>query len=241
MAATKPKRRSARKGKSLRELDELLTRLEEVHGKTPYASRFSPMDELVCCILSQHTSDANSFPAFARLKEQFPEWQSVVAAGAEGVAPIIRQAGLANQKAKSIVRALDEIHRRTGSYSIDHLQGLSMLEARDWLMELPGVGPKTASIVLCFSFGMGAIPVDTHIFRVSQRIGMLPKSCTADKAHDLLLDLVPPDDAFRYHTTLITHGRKICKARNPLCGECPINDICPSAATFMKKASGKQK
>lgn len=200
--------------------------LESIYGPPGIAMRRDPMDELISCILSQHTSDKNSFPAFDRLKTAFPTWEAVVAAGPEGIHESIRQAGLANQKSKSICACLDAIHERVGAYNIDFLRSLSLQEARKWLEGLPGVGPKTASIVLCFSFGMGAIPVDTHVFRVGWRLGFYPKSLGEAKAHDALLTLVPGDLAFRFHVALIQHGRELCNAPNPRCTPCPLKGEC---------------
>jgi endonuclease-3 len=188
-------------------------------------SRFDPMEELVSCILSQHTADANSFPAFTKLRETYPDWQAVIDAGQFELADVIRGAGLANQKSKSIIAALTEIHRRNGEYSLENLRSKPMLEARKWLMELPGVGPKTASIVLCFALGMNAIPVDTHVYRVSWRLGVIPE-IGENKAHDELLKVVPPELAFRYHSTLIQHGRTICRAPFPSCEICSVTDLC---------------
>ena len=113
-----------------------------------------------------------------------------------------------------------------GEYEIENLRDMPLMEARKWLESLPSVGPKTSSIVLCFSFGMPAIPVDTHIYRVSKRLGVLSEKTDANKSHDVLLELVAPKDAFRYHTSLIQHGRRICRARRPRCGECPVFDLC---------------
>ncbi|HXH60690.1 MAG TPA: endonuclease III, partial [Fimbriimonadaceae bacterium] len=208
-----------RKPNTKAKVRKVLDTLEERYGRARFVSRFDPVDELVSCILSQHTADANSFPAFTRLRATFPEWQQVVDAGPERVADVVRKAGLANQKARSIINALKEVHRRVGGYSLEPLRAMEMRDARDWLMSLPGVGPKTASIVLCFSFGMAAIPVDTHVFRVSKRLGFVPEGADEKKAHDLLLEVVEPEDAFRYHTTLIQHGRKTCRAQRPLCDE----------------------
>lgn len=204
----------------------LIERLEAVYGRPRMIARFDPMEELVSCILSQHTADANSFPAFTRLRETFPNWDDVVAAGPERVADVIRNAGLANQKSKSIIRCLEQIKERTGSYSLEMLRGMPMLEARAWLMSLPGVGPKTASIVLCFSLGEPAIPVDTHVYRVSWRVGLIPEGLGEVKAHDELLKVVPPEMAFRFHVTLIQHGRMTCRAPTPLCGQCVVTDLC---------------
>ena len=207
-------------------VQQVLETLEERYGRSRLIARFEPMDELVSCILSQHTSDANSFPAFTRLRAAFPEWHEVVEAGADRVAEVIRKAGLANQKSKSIIACLRMIHERVGSYSLEFLRELPTLEARKWLMDLPGVGPKTASIVLCFSMGRETIPVDTHIYRVSWRIGVIPEDIGEVKARDLLLEIVPPSLAFRYHIDLIQHGRMVCKAPVPDCDSCPITSLC---------------
>lgn len=209
------------------DLSHLLDRLEERYGRVRHIPRFDPMEELVSCILSQHTADANSFPAFTRLRTEFPEWEDIDRAGPEGIVETIRKAGLANQKSKSIVNCLREIKERTGEYSLDVLRDMPTVEARAWLESLPGVGPKTASIVLCFSFGRESIPVDTHVFRVSQRLEILPKDTDEKKAHDQLLHLVPAADAFQFHALLIQHGRITCKAPIPVCGECTVIDLCP--------------
>lgn len=207
-------------------VQDVIERLEHVYGRPRRIARFEPMDELVSCILSQHSSDANSFPAFTRLKETYPHWSDVVAAGPDELADVIRAAGLANQKAKSILGCLKLIHDKFGDYSLEALRNLPTLAARQWLLELPGVGPKTASIVLCFAMGRETIPVDTHIFRVSWRIGIIPESAGEVKAHDLLMKIVPPELAFRYHTDLIQHGRVVCRAPLPLCDACSVKDVC---------------
>ena len=209
------------------EIQSLIETLETRYGRPRRIPRFDPMEELVSCILSQHTADANSFPAFTRLRETFATWRDVVEAGAPKLVEVIRLAGLANQKSRSIVACLEEIHRRNGEYTLEPLRDMSMGEGRAWLQSLPGVGPKTASIVLCFSFGMDAIPVDTHVYRVSARLGLIPEGAGEAKAHDLLLDSVPPGLAFRFHTALIQHGRVVCKAPIPVCDECPLADRCP--------------
>jgi endonuclease-3 len=205
---------------------ELVTCLEAAYGSPPPLGRFGPMDELVSCILSQHTSDANSYPAFERLKVALPTWEELVAAGPEHVADIVRSAGLANQKAKSIIGCLEAIKEKTGKYEIDFLGAMPIREARDWLTELPGVGPKTASIVLCFAFGMPVVPVDTHVYRVSWRLGLIREGIGENKAHDLLLQSVPGELAYRFHMALIQHGRQTCKAPTPLCSKCTVTDLC---------------
>lgn len=184
------------------------------------------MEELVSCILSQHTADANSFPTFQRLREQYPDWQQIAELTQAELSGVIRKAGLSNQKARSILASLAEIKRRNGEYTLEPLRGLSLDDARAWLLSLPGVGPKTAAIVLCFSFGKPAIPVDTHVFRVSWRLGLIDRSIGEAKAHAAIESIVPPDLAFRYHTSLIQHGRQTCKAPKPDCGRCVVTKLC---------------
>ena len=214
---------------------EIVERLEDTYGRARAIPRFEPMEELVSCMLSQSSSDSSSFPAFTRLRETYPDWQDVVDAGPERVAEVIRAAGLANQKAKSIVGTLQAIHARAGTYSLELLRPMEMPDARKWLMDLPGVGPKTASIVLCFSMGKAAIPVDTHVYRVSSRLGLIG-DVGDRKAHDLLSEIVPADLAYRFHTAFIQHGRLTCKAPLPLCEQCPVRQMC----AYYKKG-GKSK
>jgi endonuclease-3 len=200
--------------------------LEAVYGQPPFVSRFEPVDELISCILSQHTTDATSFPTFYRLRELVPGWDDVVSLGPERLAKIIKPAGLANQKARSIIGVLQEIKRRNGEYTLEPLREMTLEEARKWLLSLPGVGPKTAAIVLSFAFLRPAIPVDTHVFRVSWRLGLIEKRDGEAKAHDLLEAMVPPALAFRFHVALIQHGRRVCKAPSPLCERCPLTRRC---------------
>jgi endonuclease-3 len=205
----------------------LIEKLEREHGRVRIAARFDPMEELISCILSQHTSDANSFPAFGRLRQRYPDWHAVASCPPEELADTIRQAGLANQKAKSIQATLKAVQERVGAYHLEPLRELPLSEATEWLLELPGVGPKTAAIVLSFSFQKGAIPVDTHVYRVSQRLELLPGNVDANQAHEVLPRVVPPEYAFRYHTALIRHGRATCKAPLPLCHRCALIQECP--------------
>ena len=206
----------------------ILQRLESVHGRPRRIARFDPMDELVSCILSQHSSDARSFPAFTRLKERFPVWNDVVEVDCAELADVIRTAGLANQKSKNIQACLRLIYEETGVYSLDILRSMPTMEARAWLLKLPGVGPKTASIVLCFSMGRETIPVDTHVFRVSCRLGLIESAIGEVRAHDALMEIVPNDLSFRFHVDLIQHGRVTCRASSPRCVSCCLVDICPS-------------
>lgn len=204
----------------------LIETLEAQYGVGDERKRLDPMDELISCILSQHTSDASSFPTFFRLRERHPTWEQVARLSERRLADEIRAAGLANQKARAIRSVLRDLRRRFGDYTLEPLRQMEMDEARRFLLSLPGVGPKTAAIVLCFGFGLPAIPVDTHVFRVSWRLGLIEKRVGADRAHHLLEQMVPPDLAYRFHVALIRHGRRTCHARKPACGECMVRRRC---------------
>lgn len=205
---------------------ELLADLEAVHGRNRFIPRFEPMEELISCILSQHTSDINSFPAFTRLRTRWPNWEDLMNADPGEVTSVIWNAGLAANKTKLIQACLREIYARTGEISLWGLREMSDADAKSWLLSLPGVGPKTASIVLSFAFDRHAIPVDTHVYRVGWRVGLWAEHLGESKAHDRVLQLVPRELAFRFHLALIQHGRAVCRAPLPQCGGCPISDRC---------------
>ena len=235
----------AKKADPLSKVDNLPTRkskyapvaraLTKVYGTLDWTRNQDGMDELISCILSQSTNDSNRDRAFARLKAQFPSWDAVRSAPIDALIDAIKPAGLANQKAPRIQDALAAIHARVGGYSIDFLNDLSISEAKDWLCSLKGVGPKTAAIVLCFAYGRAAFPVDTHIYRVSKRIGFFPEAVNANDAHPIMEAIVPPKRYYQFHIQLIQHGRDTCHARKPACERCPITRRCDyfqhSAAT----------
>lgn len=201
--------------------------LEKAYGRTRFIPRFDPMEELISCILSQSSSDSSSFPAFTRLRAAYPDWLAMAQAPPEEITPLIKAAGLANQKTKAIQSCLNEIHERLGDFDLELLRKMPEPEAMKWLTSLAGVGPKTASIVLCFAFGKAAVPVDTHVHRVSQRLGWIGPKTNETKAHKELSAMVPAQDAWRFHTLLIQHGRLICKAPRPNCSDCPLLEPCP--------------
>jgi endonuclease-3 len=205
---------------------EILPLLEARYGVPTWHQRLPPLEELIACILSQHTSDVNSERAFAKLKAQFPTWEQVIAAPPEALADVIRIGGLADSKAVRIQAALRAIQAEHGAITLDFLAAMSDAEARAYLMTLPGVGPKTAAIVLCFALGRPVIPVDTHVFRVAWRLGLIEKRIGEAKAHDALQALVPTEKVYRFHVALITHGRQVCKAPTPRCNVCPLTTLC---------------
>ncbi len=200
--------------------------LTEVYGELDWSRNQDGMDELISCILSQSTNDTNRDRAFARLKERFPSWDAVRFAALDDLIDAVRPAGLANQKAPRIQSALEVIFEKAGEYSIDFLNDLPLDEAKAWLVSLKGIGPKTAAIVLCFAYGRPAFPVDTHIYRVSKRIGFLPEKLSADDAHPVMEAIAPPEDYYQFHIQLIQHGRDTCHARKPVCGRCAISEAC---------------
>lgn len=201
-------------------------RLLEAFGEPVWRTPLPAIDELVSTILSQNTNDVNRDRAFDSLRAKFPTWEKVRDAKTEAVVAAIRPAGLANQKGPRIQEVLRSITAERGSLDLSFLADLSVEEARAWLTRFNGVGPKTAAIVLCFSLGMPAFPVDTHIYRVSGRIGLRPERMTVEQAHPHLEALFPPETYYAGHLNLIRLGREVCGARKPLCGKCPIRDLC---------------
>jgi endonuclease-3 len=200
--------------------------LRGIYGDLSWSAGQSPMDELISCILSQNTSDTNRDRGFAALKMRYPAWQDVVDAPTEQLIETIRSAGLANQKAPRIQDALRIIQAETGEYNIDFLRDIPIAEAKAWLTRINGIGPKTAAIVLCFAFGLPAFPVDTHVNRVSKRIGFAPENVTLEAMHDVMEAIVPPEDYYAFHIYLIRHGRDTCTARRAFCERCPLTAYC---------------
>ena len=190
--------------------------------------RLDTVSELVFTILSQHTSDTNAERAGEGLKSRFGSWDAVAQAPVEEVEGAIRSAGLARQKAPRILGTLQRVLELRGKLDLDFLAELPLAEAKAWLRELPGVGPKTAAVVLCFALGMPAMAVDTHVHRVTRRLGLIGPKVTAEQAHDILEPLVPPEEVYAFHVGLITHGRRVCHARRPECGRCLLRERCPS-------------
>jgi endonuclease III len=189
------------------------------------------IDELVATVLSQHTSDINSERAFAQLKTRFPSWEQVADAPVDEVARAIRSGGIANQKARRIQQILAAIEVREGSLDLSGLDGLDDAAVERYLRALPGVGPKTAACVLVFSMGRPAFPIDTHVHRIVLRLGWVPATASADRAYQLLSPLVPAGIRYDLHVAMITHGRTVCRARQPSCGRCVLRDLCPYPAS----------
>lgn len=195
-------------------------------GQPEWRDPLPPLDELISTILSQNTNDNNRDRAFQALRNIFPTWEAVRDASTNAVIDAIRPAGLANQKGPRIQQVLREITAQRGELDLDFLNKLSVEEASNWLMSFHGVGPKTAAIVLQFALGKPAFPVDTHIYRVSGRLGLRPEKMNADQSHQHLSGIFPPETYYAAHLNLIRLGREICKARKPECERCPLQRVC---------------
>ena len=212
-------------------------RLLDTYGVRQLHGTRDPLDELVLTILSQNTSDRNSGRAFRLLKGRYPTYQAVLEAPVAELYDVIKPAGLGNIKAPRIQAVLAEILRRRGSLDLDFLRDMPMAEARAWLTSLPGIGPKTAACVLCFACEMPALPVDTHVHRVAQRLGIIGPRVGADAAHDLLESALKPEQVYSFHANMILHGRQICHALRPQCPRCPLADICDYGRAVIGDAS----
>ena len=200
--------------------------LIKAFGQPTWRNPLPPVDELVSTILSQNTNDLNRDRAFTALLTRFPTWESVRDAKVREVIKAIKVAGLANQKGPRIQQVLRAITEERGSLDLKFLADMPVEEARSWLMQFKGVGPKTAAIVLLFSLDRPAFPVDTHIYRVTGRVGLRLPKMSVEQAHPHLEALFPPETYYAAHLNLIRLGREICQARKPLCFKCPVVKYC---------------
>lgn len=216
---------------------EVLRRLRDRQGPFRPGEPLPIVDQVVATVLSQNTSDVNSGRAFARLKARFPSWEQVADAPPEEVADAIRPGGLADVKARRIQRILAVTEEREGRIDLDRLHGLDDEAAEAYLTSLPGVGPKTAACVLVFAMNRPAFPVDTHVHRVVTRLGWVPPRTGAAQAQRLLTPRIPPEIRHDLHVALITHGRTICRARNPECGRCELRDLCAYGSATAAEAT----
>jgi endonuclease-3 len=209
-------------------------RLREFYGRPCNEPHRAPLDELVLTVLSQNTNDRNRDVAYARLRARFPEgkssspdWEAVASAPVEDVEEAIRPGGISRIKSRRIQAMLGAIAAEHGSLDLEPLATAPRDEALETLERLPGVGRKTAACVLLFSFDRPELPVDTHVYRVASRLGLIRPKASFEKAHETLLRLTDPEDVYELHVNMIRHGRRICTARNPRCKECPLLRLCP--------------
>ncbi len=204
-------------------------RLLEEFGEPIWRNPLPAIDELVSTFLSQNTNDINRDRAFDSLRAKFPTWEEVRDAPIDEVIEAVRIAGLANQKGPNIQNALRQISEERGELDLAFLKEMPVEEARAWLVKFKGVGPKTAAIVLLFSLGMPAFPVDTHVYRITGRVGLRPEKISVEKAHPFLEGVFPPETYYAAHLNIIRLGREVCKARKPNCVVCPLLEICDYA------------
>jgi endonuclease-3 len=216
----------------------ILTLLQQRYGPRIWQPHHDPLAELVLTILSQNTSDKNSRPAFLALKTTFPDWARLLEADIADIAGPIKSGGLAVIKAGRIQSALRIIKQRHGSLNLDFLVDLPFEEAREWLLELPGVGLKTAACVLLFALGRPAMPVDTHVYRVATRLGLIPLKTSLENAHRQLEKAVPAEDIYEFHMLMIEHGRRNCSARRPDCQSCICKTLCKGYDKYKSLTKG---
>jgi endonuclease-3 len=229
MPTVKPKDEKftgANRRAAARRAEKVFAALLKEYGQPVWRSKLPAIDELVSTILSQNTNDINRDRAFEALRAHFPSWEAVRDAPAAEVVAAIRPAGLANQKGPRIQQVLQAITAERGALDQQFLRGLPVDEARAWLTHFKGVGPKTAAIVLLFSLDMPAFPVDTHVHRVTGRLGLRPDKLSADDSHPYFEGLLPPASYYAAHLNLIRHGREVCHARRPECQRCVLQSLC---------------
>ncbi|HEY7543981.1 MAG TPA: endonuclease III [Blastocatellia bacterium] len=204
----------------------VIQNLRSVYGVPFRELGLDPLDALIETILSQSTTNTNSSRAFESLKRRFPTWDEARRARTSSIEAVIRSGGLARQKSVRIKNLLNEIHQRRGSLDLSFLASVPLEEARQFLSSFKGVGPKTVACTLLFALGLPVFPIDTHIFRISRRLGLLPEKCSDEEAHRWMEEIIPAERYYEAHINLIRHGRKICRPQNPLCEQCCLIDYC---------------
>lgn len=210
--------------------------LTERYGERELKPRREPMHELISTILSQRTTNANEAKAYHRMRERFGTWEAIRDAPIDNLIEAIAPSNYPEVKAPHIQATLRKIIDERGEANIDFLRDIPLHEAMAWLMDLPGVGIKTASLVMLFCFHKPIMPVDTHVHRVSQRTGLIGAKVTPDAAHTILLDILPPEPyiLFNFHVSMLKHGQQLCTWNNPKCAPCPLKDLCNYYQTVVK-------
>jgi len=219
---------------------EVHRRLIDVWGKPDRKRTMDPISQLVSTIISQNTNDTLRDQAYEELRDRFPTWEQVRDAPTAEVIEAIQIAGLSQQKAPRIQEALQRITGERGELSLEFLRELSVDEAKAWLTSSKGIGPKTAAIILLFALDMPAFPVDTHVHRVSKRLGLIASNASREKAHALLEALLPPQTYYDFHLNLIRHGREVCQARRPRCELCVLRDLCDYYQRVVQPTAGPE-
>ena len=219
----------------MKRIQHICTLLEQAYGRPECKPVRKTLDELIFTILSQNTTRANYEKAYGNLRRQFRTWEDVSRANTQEIAREIRVGGLADIKAERIKNVLNGIRSLRGKLDLDFLAEMPDHEALEFLLQFEGVGSKTASCVLMFSLCRPVFPVDTHVHRVSQRLGLINASVNAEAAHEILGKMIPDEMVYSLHVNLVTHGRRICKARNPSCEICVLLKTCPYGQSLIKR------
>ncbi|MFC1963565.1 endonuclease III domain-containing protein [Chloroflexota bacterium] len=214
-------------------ISEIVKLLAKEYGDLNWCSHRDPLAELILTILSQNTSDHNSRRAFSSLISTFGDLNAIADADVEHIVQAINIGGLARVKAPRIKRVIEQILAERGSLDLYFLGELPVADAKSWLRRLPGVGPKTVGCVLLFSLGKPVLPVDTHVYRVAKRLGLIGARVSAEQAHEILGDLVPDEDVYRFHVYLVQHGREVCKSQHPRCAQCVFREDCPTGQLLL--------
>ncbi len=235
------KTRKATKRKAAPDVHQVIRVMTERYGPFEEEPRLDAAHEITFTILSQHTSDTNSSRAYHLLMDKFGTLEAVASGDVAEIEKSIAPGGLAKIKAPRIKQVLSMILELNGSMDLSFLRELPLSDAKAWLRQLPGIGPKSAGIILSFALGMPAMAIDTHIHRVSKRLALIGPKVSADKAHDILEEAVEPDQVYPFHLAFITHGRQVCKAQRPLCPECVVGEDCPSREEMMAPAKASKK
>ena len=209
-------------------LPVIIRYLDREYFRPRFAPRYPPVDELVFTILSQNTTDINAGRALEALRQKYPDWELVAKSPLRSIAGAIRMSGISGPKSRYIKNTLTALLAEHGDLEMHFLEKMDDHEALAYLTRFPGVGVKTAACVLMFAMGRPVMPVDTHVFRVCRRLDFLPEGATREGAHTILNAIVPPDDKYSFHINAVIHGRRVCKALRPRCGECVIEGLCPS-------------
>jgi endonuclease-3 len=204
----------------------IIQNLRSVYGKPTRERGLDPLDVLIETILSQSTTNANSGRAFESLKRRFPTWDAARRARVSSIKAAIRSGGLAQQKSARIKQLLAEIHKHRGSLDLSFLETAPLDEAKQFLARFKGIGPKTVACTLLFAFGRPVFPIDTHIFRIARRLGLIPEKCSDEEAHRLMGEMIPKQRYYEAHINLIRLGRKVCRPREPLCERCCLVEYC---------------
>jgi endonuclease-3 len=226
------RKRGTGRGRARISASEVVARLEAEAPLPAWRPHRDPLGELTLTLLSQNTSDTNSGRAYQQLLGRYASWDAVIAAPVQEVEATIRVGGLAKTKAPRMQALLSQVRSELGpgwstAVLSERLAAMSIEDAKSWLTALPGIGPKTAACVLLFSEGRPALPVDTHVQRVSQRLGLIGPKVGAVEAHTALEALLPPKSYYAFHVAMIRHGRRVCKAQRPVCESCVLSDECP--------------